>query len=98
MITDLPGANAQTLGDPEAGLVYAKQACTDCHWVKDDEDISPDPLAPTFKEIANTPGMNARALIVWFRTPHPTMPNFILETQNEEDVIAYITSLKKDTD
>jgi len=94
MIANLSSLKAQTLGDPGAGLVYAKQACVECHWVEDEENISPDPSAPTFKDIANTPGMNARALFVWFRTPHPTMPNFMLEIQNEEDVIAYITSIK----
>ena len=85
---------AQPLGDPEAGLNFAKRVCAECHWVLPKESKSIYSNAASFKEIANTPGMTAQALYVWFRTPHPTMPNLKLEIQNEEDVIAYILSLK----
>lgn len=85
---------AQELGDPIAGFEYAKRVCAECHWVSPKESMSPNLSATSFKEIANVPGMTAQALFVWFRTPHQTMPNFILEIENEEDVIAYILSLK----
>ena len=85
---------AQELGDPVAGLNFAKKVCAECHWVSPKESTSLNLGAASFKDIANTPGMTAQALFVWFRTPHPTMPNFKLEIQNEEDVIAYILSLK----
>ena len=85
---------SQELGDPALGLKYAKDVCAECHAVTLGESISPDINAATFKDIANTPGMNAQALFVWFRTPHPTMPNFILKIEKQEDLIAYITSLK----
>ena len=85
---------AQELGDPVLGLNFAKKVCSECHWVLPEESISLNLGAASFEEIANTPGINAQALFVWFRTPHPTMPNFKLEIQNEEDVIAYILSLK----
>ncbi len=90
----LPTVEAQELGDPASGLNFAKRVCAECHWVLPEESISPNLQATSFKEIANTPGMTAQALFVWFRTPHPTMPNLILEIENEEDVIAYILSLK----
>jgi len=89
-----PNAQAQNLGDAKAGLEYAKKVCAECHGVTTNDFLSPSVDAPSFKDIANTPGMNERALIVWFRSPHPTMPNFILKTQHEDDVIAYIVSLK----
>ncbi len=36
------------------------------------------------------------ALAVWFRTPHPTMPNFVLSADETSDLIAYILSLQSD--
>ena len=50
--------------------------------------------APSFKKIANTPGMSVTALTVWSRTTHPTMPNLIIEPDDMDDLIAYILSLK----
>ena len=87
-------AEAQELSDPILGLNFAKKVCAECHSVLPKESTSLFLSAASFEEIANTPGINAQALFVWFRTPHPTMPNFKLEIQNEEDVIAYILSLK----
>jgi len=98
MIALAPNAMAQQLGDPEAGLSFAEKVCAECHSVTKEEFLSPNPIARSFRDIANTPGMNERALSVWFRTPHPTMPNFILKIQNEDDIIAYITSLRSKTD
>jgi len=39
--------------------------------------------------------MTAMALNVFFQTPHRTMPNLILESDQKNDIIAYIMSLKK---
>jgi hypothetical protein len=55
---------------------------------------SPEPTAPPFKDVANTPGMTETALTVWLRTSHPTMPNIIVEPADMDNVIAYILSLK----
>ena len=86
---------AQEMGSTAAGEAYAKQFCIECHGISEKVEMSPNLTAPSFKEIADTPGMTRQALLVWFRTPHPTMPNLVLEMQNEEDVIAYILSVKK---
>ena len=40
-------------------------------------------------------GMTATALNVWLQTSHPTMPNIVLTETNRDNVIAYITSLKR---
>ena len=56
---------AQT-GDPEAGAAYAKQVCAKCHAI-DRTGLSPEPTAPPFKDVANTPGMTATALAVGSR-------------------------------
>ncbi|MGI9378935.1 MAG: c-type cytochrome [Methyloligellaceae bacterium] len=88
-------SGAQEMGSPAAGEAYAKRICIECHGISDKVEMSPNLTAPSFKEIADTRGMTRQALLVWFRTPHPTMPNLVLEMQNEEDIIAYILSLKK---
>ena len=92
LIGPASSAAAQT-GDPGAGAAYAKQVCAKCHAV-DRTGISPEPTAPPFKDVANTPGMTETALTVWLRTSHPTMPNIIVEPTDMDNVIAYILSLK----
>jgi mono/diheme cytochrome c family protein len=83
---------AQT-GDPKSGAAYAKQVCAKCHAI-DRTGISPEPTAPSFKDVANTPGMTGTALTVWLTTSHPTMPNIIVEPHDMDNVIAFILSLK----
>lgn len=88
--------NAQQLGNAEEGLAYAKAHCGECHGVEaSTDDFSPNPDAPDFSAVANTPGMTERALAVWLQTPHPTMPNFILGPDVRDNLIAYIMTLKK---
>ncbi len=87
-------AGAVELGDPQQGLAYARQNCAECHAVDAGDQLSPNPDAPSFEDVANTPGMNARALVVWFQSPHPTMPNFIIPAQDTDNIVSYITSLR----
>ena len=82
-------------GNVRDGLRFAQTVCAECHAVRDGERASPKAQAPTFTSVANTPGMNAMALEVWFQTPHPTMPNLKFTNQESDDVIAYILSLRK---
>jgi mono/diheme cytochrome c family protein len=85
----------QELGDPEAGLALAKEACAACHAVQPGQARSPSPQAPTFERIAGVPGMSPMALTVALQTSHRTMPNLILSAKETHDVIAYITSLQR---
>jgi mono/diheme cytochrome c family protein len=85
-------AMAQQAGDPGAGAAYAKQYCSKCHAIGDTE-ISPEPKAPRFKDIANK--RSAAVLDVWLRRPHLYMPNIVVEADQIDNVIAYILSLKK---
>lgn len=87
-------AGAVELGDRQQGLQYAKQNCAECHAVQAGDDLSPNPDAPSFDDVANTPGMNARALVVWLQSPHPTMPHLIIPAQDTDNIVAYITSLR----
>jgi mono/diheme cytochrome c family protein len=94
-VTALPGAaGAAQLGDAKAGHAYATSVCAECHEVEAGESFSPNPDAPTFQEVADTPGMTAQALTVWLQTSHPTMPDFIIKPDDMDNLIAYITSLR----
>ena len=95
MVLGIPAfATAQEVGDAGKGLVYANKYCAECHAVLRGESTSPRPKVLTFEAIAQTPGMTGTALAVWFRTPHPTMPNFIIPPADRDNLIAYILSLQ----
>lgn len=87
-------AGAVELGDAAQGRDYARQVCGECHGVEPGEEFSPVADAPSFQDVADTPGMSPRALTVWLQSPHPTMPNLILPTDVADNVIAYIMSLR----
>lgn len=76
------------------GRAYAQQACASCHATEPGQQ-SADPKAPTFEAIAKTPGMTIKALKVWLRTSHPTMPNLVIDSDKVDDLSAYIMSLEK---
>jgi mono/diheme cytochrome c family protein len=87
--------HAQAPGDPQKGRDLAQQFCAECHAVGGQNVHSPNSEAPSFTAVTSTPGMTAMALNVFFQTPHRTMPNLILKTDQRNDIIAYILSLKK---
>ena len=84
-------------GDVLKGLAYAKSTCAGCHAILASQADSPAVTAPPFEAIANTRGMTETALAVWFRTPHATMPNLIIQGEDVANVIAYIMSLRGKT-
>lgn len=94
LLLPLTPAFAETGGDVAKGLAYASAQCASCHSVLPLQTVSPVAGAPPFKAIADTRGMTETALVVWFRTPHPTMPNLIIAGEDMDNVIAYIISLK----
>ncbi len=54
----------------------------------------PNHLAPSFQDIANTPGMTGISLAVILHSVHENMPNFVLTPNERDNIIAYILSLK----
>ena len=86
--------NAQEPGDAQAGFLFAKKNCVECHAVGQGQTESPNPEAPSFDSVAKTRGMTGRALAVWLQTSHPTMPNFLISQDDRNNVISYIMSLK----
>jgi mono/diheme cytochrome c family protein len=86
---------AAEIGDPTLGLRYAEQNCASCHAVAAGQSLSPNPSAPAFDAVANTPGMTGIALNAWLHTPHPSMPNLIVDPDRIDDLSAYLATLKK---
>lgn len=87
-------ASAATLGDPKAGRTYAEEQCASCHSIVPDGNTSPVREATPFQAIADTGGMTRTALVVFFRTPHKTMPNLVVRGDDADNIIAYILSLR----
>lgn len=87
-------ASAQDIGDAERGLAYAQGHCAECHDI--DRGIYGMSVfgAPSFEEIANTRGMSELALVSFFQTSHPSMPNFMVANEDARDIIAYLATLK----
>ena len=91
----LPGfASAQKQGEAKPGLIYAKKVCAECHMVRPEGGLSPNPLAKSFKSIANRPGLSAMAIGVWMQSTHENMPMIVPKPEDLNDVITYIVSLK----
>lgn len=88
-------SSAQESGSAARGQAYAKRHCGECHGVAAEQQISPIVGIAPFREIANTPGMTPLALKIWFQSPHPNMPLIVLSPDDRDDVVAYITSLRK---
>jgi mono/diheme cytochrome c family protein len=88
-------AIAVETGDPDRGLAYARNDCAECHAVEPGEREGPYIDVPSFTEIANTPGISELALISFFQTPHPSMPDLIVASADIRDLIAYFLSLKE---
>lgn len=82
-------------GATQRGRAYAKANCAECHAVEKEDRFSPEPRAPAFNYLANTPGVSWIALMVWLQRPHETMPDFIIAQHHREDIIAYILSLEE---
>ncbi len=89
------GAAAQDVGNATEGARLAAEECAACHAVVADDFLSPDPDAPPFAAVALEPGMGRTALLVWFRSSHPSMPMLQLSVTEEHDLIAHILSLKE---
>jgi mono/diheme cytochrome c family protein len=83
-------ALAQEAGDPVIGKRIVDAQCAQCHA----SGLLPG-RAPAFSAIARMPSTTATALTVYLRTSHPAMPNIILTPAEQDDVIAYILSLKE---
>lgn len=76
------------------GKTLVQHECVSCHAVEPGQQ-SPNPKAPTFAAVANEPSATPYSLHVFLQTTHATMPNFVIQSDDIDDIVAYIGSLKK---
>ncbi len=88
------GVGAQEFADVDAGHALASEVCAACHEVEGESTMSPNPEAPTFRRVAEEPGMTVIALNAFFHTPHNHMPDLVLTRDEIRNVSAYILTLK----
>ena len=81
-----------SLGSAQAGRRLANYWCTECHSV---EPKTVGIFAADFAEIANVPSTTELSLKVFLRSSHKSMPNFILQPEETDDIVAYILSLRR---
>lgn len=90
-------AEGPTRASPEAvrGRAYAEDTCAACHAIDKGATVSPNPQAPPFQTIADTPGMTRIALSAWIQGAHQSMPQLIIDQDRTDDVWAYLSSLEE---
>ncbi len=88
--------------DPDAEvdgsvLAFAQAACGGCHAVEQ-YDLSPNPDAPEWPRIVNTPGLTAATLSGWLRDAHnyPVEMDFDLDAPQVDELVAYMMTLQRD--
>jgi mono/diheme cytochrome c family protein len=85
------GAAGGGKGDAEAGRLIAQARCTECHSVQR-ETAGTGTFVPDFTVIAGQ--RSASWLHAFLHSPHARMPAFEFDRKDEEDLVAYIVSLK----
>jgi mono/diheme cytochrome c family protein len=91
----LTAAPVSAQDDANAGLLLARQLCSECHAVERGPARSPNPASPPFETIANVPGMTAMALSAALQSPHRSMPNVMLDSNQLRSIVAYVLSLRR---
>jgi mono/diheme cytochrome c family protein len=77
-----------------AGRRLATELCGDCHQVRPQFPLLYR-YPPSFEDIARLPSTTRLSLKVFLRSSHKQMPNFMISRSHEDDIIAYILSLKR---
>jgi cytochrome c2 len=88
------GVTQDTGGNASSGRRLAEAWCTECHAI-DARAAQRSRTGPAFTEVANRPSTTALSLNTFLRSVHRTMPNFIIERGDADDLVAYILSLKR---
>jgi len=80
--------------DAQQGREIALRWCSSCHVVERVATVAPADGLPTFPAIAAKPGLSGDQLRAAMNPQHSRMPDFALSRRQEEDLIAYIYSLR----
>jgi mono/diheme cytochrome c family protein len=81
--------------DAEQGREIARRWCSSCHVVERSVSQAPAIGLPTFPAIAARADVSADYLRAAMNPQHSRMPDFALSKRQQDDLIAYILSLKK---
>ena len=78
-------------------LAFAQGACGGCHAVEANA-LSPNPDAPEWPRIVNTPGLTRATLRSWLVDAHnyPEEMDFDLDMPQVDDLVAYMLTLRQD--
>lgn len=77
------------------GSGLARQVCAQCHDIATGSAPVRQVNAPAFSTVANRPDMTVEKLRAWMAASHPTMPNYLLNATEVDDVATYIMSLRR---
>jgi mono/diheme cytochrome c family protein len=80
--------------DAARGAELAKRWCVNCHVVERLPATAPADGLPTFPALANAPGQSADHLRAAMNPQHSRMPDFALGKTQQDDLVAYILSLR----
>lgn len=79
------------------GEAVVAQWCADCHAIPGIRAPRDTPgEAPSFRDIADRPGRDARYLAAFLREDHFPMTTYRLFEQERDDVVAYVLSLREE--
>ena len=93
-LTAGPALAQEAPGDPAAGRRLAEQVCAACHAIPGREPAREARGVRPLQALAADPAVTGMALTAYLRSQHPPMPNFMLDEQQLNDVVAYILSLQ----
>lgn len=80
---------------PERGAQLAERWCANCHVVESSPSAASADGLPTFPALANARGQSADRLRAAMNPQHSRMPDFSLSKQQQDDLVAYILSLRR---
>jgi len=90
--TDTAATAAQI--DTTPGRALAERWCAECHAVHAADRLSPNVAAPRFTEVAASPDATELSLHVFLQSEHEMMPALRLSSEQTDQLIDYILSLK----
>ncbi len=101
----MQGEPAAASAAPTSGIeasigdaAFAQAACAGCHAIRPLE-LSPNPEAPSFSDIANRRGLTGESLSTFLRDAHnyPEAMDFDLTPARVDALTAYILTLRDET-
>ncbi|WP_415914770.1 cytochrome c [Rhodopseudomonas palustris] len=95
LLPRMPQASGKALPDAGKGQRLAAAWCGECHAIDAHAMRRGRNDAPSFRAIAALPSTTALSLKVFLRSNHPSMPNFIIESSDTDEIVQYILGLKR---